>query len=58
MATEKIALEVKLRAEVNGLIKDQFEAIKKAKGLSSNAECLRLIISEFYQVLKDRGLIK
>jgi len=58
MATEKTALEVKLRAEVNGLIKDQFEAIKKAKGLSSNAECLRLIISEFYQVLKDRGLIK
>lgn len=58
MATEKTAVEVKLRAEVNGQIKDQFEAIKRAKGLTSNAECLRLIISEFYQLLKERGLLE
>ena len=40
---------LKIGVSLDGEVKERFLAIKKSKGLSSNAEVLRLIICEYFE---------
>jgi len=40
---------LKIGVNLDGEVKERFLAIKKSKGLSSNAEVLRLIICEYFE---------
>jgi len=46
MSEEKV-LDIRLR--LSGQVREQFVEIKRAKGLTTNTEVLRLIINEYFE---------
>jgi len=53
MAEERVDIRIRLE----GKVRDRFLEIKKVKGLKTNTEVIRALITEYYnQIKEDRAL--